>query len=272
VRRLQGHMALRRSCCAVNVRCLNKGVCTMLLHECATNGRRLLPALALTAAISASAQSPLETLPNNYKLDMENQWVRVIRVHYAPHEKVPVHDHAEGPVVYVYLTDGGPVRFQHFTPREVLAIRPATKQGGFRMHHALVERHSVENMSDTPSDFLRVQLKALSSTSEIPDVKVDPPILSAGENLEKVEFEDENLRIVRSVCAAHKACIAREVLAPALEIAFTPIALTGNAARLGPITSQAGQVRWITPVAHEEARNPGAVAAHRLRIEFKGAR
>jgi hypothetical protein len=244
----------------------------MLLHECATNGRRLLPALALTAAMSASAQNPLETLPNNYKLDMENQWVRVIRVHYAPHEKVPVHDHAEGPVVYVYLSDGGPVRFQHFTPREVLAIRPATKQGGFRMHHALVERHSVENTSDIPSDFLRVELKALSSTSQIPDVKVDPPTLSVGENLEEVEFEDENLRVVRSVCAAHKACIARKVLSPALEIAFTPVALTRNAARLARITSQAGQVRWITPVAHEEARNLGTVAAHRLRFEFKGAR
>jgi hypothetical protein len=245
----------------------------MLRHERAMNGRRLLPALVLTVATSASAQNPLETLPNNYKLDMENQWVRVIRVHYAPNEKVPVHDHAEGPVVYVYLTDGGPVRFQHFTPREVLAIRPATKQGGFRMHHALVERHSVENVSDIPSDFLRVELKALSSTTQIPDVKVDPPVLSAGENLEKVEFEDENLRIVRSVCAGHKTCIAREVLSPALEIAFTPVTLARNAARLGRITSQAGQVHWIAPpVAHEEARNLGAAAAHRLRIEFKGAR
>jgi hypothetical protein len=265
-------MALRRSLCAVNAGCLNEGMSTMLRHERAMNGRRLLPALALTLAMSASAQNPLETLPNNYKLDMENQWVRVIRVHYAPHEKVPVHDHAEGPVVYVYLTDGGPVRFQHFTPREVLAIRPATKQGGFRIHHALVERHSVENASDIPSDFLRVELKALSAATQIPDVKVDPPVLSAGENLEKVEFEDENLRIVRSVCAAHKTCIARDVLAPALEIAFTPVTLTGIAARLVRITSQAGQVRWVAPVAHEEARNLGAVAAHRLRIEFKGAR
>ncbi|MGH9642349.1 MAG: hypothetical protein ACRD3Q_07970 [Terriglobales bacterium] len=227
--------------------------------------------LAVIAAASASAQNPLETLPNNYKLVMENQWVRVIRVHYAPHENVPVHDHAAGPVIYVYLADGGPVRFQHFTPRQVLAIRPPIKQGGFRMHHALVERHSVENTSDLPSDFLRVELKALPTASQIPDGKFDPPILSSGQNLEKVEFEDDNVRIVRSVCWPHQVCNASDVQSAGIDIAFTQATLVQKDPKVECIKLQAGQVRWMTPIGKEEEWNPGASISHRLRIEFKVA-
>lgn len=227
--------------------------------------------VAVLGAASASAQNPVETLPANYRLLMENQWVRVIKVHYAPHEKVPVHDHAAGPVIYVYLADGGPVRFQHFTPRYVLAIRPPIKQGAFRMHHALIERHAVENTSDLPSDFLRVELKAVSAGSQIPDAKSEPPTLTSGENVEKVEFEDGNVRIVRSVCWQHEVCKVRDVSSAALDISFTPATLVQNDAAVTCIKLQGGQVRWIAPVAKEEYWNPGEGVSHRIRIEFKGA-
>ena len=43
------------------------------------------------------AQDPLKTLPNAYKLQFENEWVKVVRVHYEPHEKLPAHRaHADG--------------------------------------------------------------------------------------------------------------------------------------------------------------------------------
>jgi hypothetical protein len=62
-------------------------------------------------AISSVAQDPFKVAPKAYKLDFENEWVKVARVHYAPHEKIPVHDHAKTAAAYVYLNDGGPVIF-----------------------------------------------------------------------------------------------------------------------------------------------------------------
>ncbi len=44
---------------------------------------------ALTAVVSA-AQDPVATLPAAYKLVLENEWVKVTRVHYAPNVKLPV--------------------------------------------------------------------------------------------------------------------------------------------------------------------------------------
>ncbi len=41
--------------------------------------------------------APSQTLPPNYTTILENQTFRIIRVHYGPHEKVPVHDHPDTP-------------------------------------------------------------------------------------------------------------------------------------------------------------------------------
>ncbi len=38
------------------------------------------------------AQDPLKTLPNNYRSVFDNADLTVIRAHYGPHEKIPVHD------------------------------------------------------------------------------------------------------------------------------------------------------------------------------------
>jgi len=228
--------------------------------------------VALLAAIAtvASAQNGIETLPNNYKLVLENEWVRVVRVHYGPHEKLPIHDHTVAPAAYVYLADGGPVRFRHMEPYQSVNTRPPVKLGGFRMYPAVVERHEVENASDVPSDFLRVEFKTLSEASPSPHGRFPPPDLAAGQNLEKVEFEDKNLRIVRSVCAAHQACNSSEVLSGGLEITLTPTMLVQKGAKVDCVQLQAGQVRWVTSTVNGETWNPGETAAHRLRFEFKG--
>jgi quercetin dioxygenase-like cupin family protein len=71
--------------------------------------------LSVLAAVCVAvySQDPLRTLPKNYKLALENDVVRVIRVHYDAHERLPVHDHPKTPILYVYLSDAGPVRFKH---------------------------------------------------------------------------------------------------------------------------------------------------------------
>ena len=60
---------------------------------------------------------------------------------------------------YVYLNDSGPVLFKHVGKDSFSITRPATKTGSFRLFRAVQEIHEVENKSELPSDFLRVEFK-----------------------------------------------------------------------------------------------------------------
>ena len=68
---------------------------------------------------TALAQSP-QSLPPNYQTILDNPDVLVMRVHYGPHEFVPMHDHSAYPTVYVYLNDSGEVRIDHEPPKRLL--------------------------------------------------------------------------------------------------------------------------------------------------------
>src|SRR5688500_14857105 len=124
--------------------------------------RRLTVALLLlTASVAANPQDATVTLPANYKLEFENAWVKVTRVLYPPHAKLPAHAHTSLPSAYVYLTDSGPVIFRHVGGENGAVTRAPTVAGGFRVFRAVpVETHEVENTSALPSEFLRVEFKS----------------------------------------------------------------------------------------------------------------
>jgi hypothetical protein len=118
---------------------------------------RLMSLLAL--AIMARAQQPYAKLPRNYTLEFENESVRISRVKYFPGDKLPVHSHPSIPTVYIYLTDGGLIRFIHETP-QVTIVRGEVKAGGVRFNrNARVETHRTEYLGDSESEYLRVELK-----------------------------------------------------------------------------------------------------------------
>jgi hypothetical protein len=56
------------------------------------------------AAVPAMAQDPVKVDPKHYKLEFENDQVRVLRITYGPHEKSVMHEHPAS--VAVFLTDG----------------------------------------------------------------------------------------------------------------------------------------------------------------------
>jgi hypothetical protein len=117
--------------------------------------------ILLALAFFASAQQPYSTLPRNYSLAFENDWVRVSRVKYSPGDRLPVHSHPSIPTIYVYLTDGGPIRFTHITPK-VTIVRGEVKTGQVRFNrNARVETHETEYQGDAPSEYLRVELKTV---------------------------------------------------------------------------------------------------------------
>src|SRR3954454_21170560 len=60
-------------------------------------------AVCLFLALSASAQDAAKVDPKHYTVVSENDQVRILKVHYGPHEKSVMHSHPAG--VAVFLTD-----------------------------------------------------------------------------------------------------------------------------------------------------------------------
>jgi hypothetical protein len=154
-----------------------------------------LPIIILLFTVASLAQDPLKVAPQAYKLEFENEWVKVMRVHYSPHEKIPAHDHTELAAAYVYLNDGGPVIFKHIGLAYGAVTRPATKAGSFRLYKAIKEVHEVENTSEAPSDFLRVEFKTRMVDEKTLRGRFYRESGPEGENFQKIQFEDEQIRV-----------------------------------------------------------------------------
>ena len=230
--------------------------------------------LALSAGMVClvCAQDAVTTLPQSYSRQFENEWVRIVRVHYAPNAKLPAHTHTELATAYVYLNDSGPVVFRHVGAEYGAVTRPATKAGGFRLYRGLEELHEVENTSALPSDFLRVEFKTEPWEPRTLRGKFFREPYTAGENVEKVQFENVQVRITRVVVAPGQSVeLSTTPVEPAVLIALTPASLEGVQGTHAPTatTLTIGKERWVGPGQRERIRNVGATPAELLRFDFK---
>ena len=223
-------------------------------------------------AISGLAQDPFKVAPQAYKLEFENEWVKVARVHYGPHEKIPAHDHTKTGAAYVYLNDGGPVIFRHIGLSYGAITRQATKAGSFRLYQAVKEVHEVENTSDLPSDFMRVEFKTRPINEGTLRGRFYREDYPAGENFKKVQFENEQIRVTRLVCAAGKSLdLSTNSTEPALLIALSP----GRLNSIGPKSAKSrlsvspGKTEWIASSQERRLENSGDAPVELLRFDFK---
>ena len=166
----------------------------------------LLACCYLFFPVAVRGQNPYRVAANHYRLIMENQWIRATRVTYAPGESAPVHDHPKGgAIIYVYMTDAGVMRFRHVEddlPAHI-AERPPVKAGSLRLANGTAESHSVEYLGNTPSEYIIIELR----TSEHFAYKRLPPVaLDPAKSISQVQFEDEQIRVVRVSCAAGERC------------------------------------------------------------------
>ena len=222
------------------------------------------------ASSAAHAQDPVKTFPHNYSIALENSAVTVVRVHYGPHEKVGVHDHSKSPTIYVYLSDSGPVRFQHFEANSFALTRPPTVKGAYRVSPGRVERHTVENLGNTSSDYLRVELKQVALGGVQPFRGEAPASLTQSEDA--VEVNTPALRIERIVCAGTSPCAVKASAAPSLLVAFTPLQESASGAGGQEGALAAGAVRWLPATQALTMRGENDASADLLRILLPGAR
>jgi len=213
----------------------------------------------------AWAQDPLTLPGKNYTVAFENSEVAVIRAHYGPHEKIPVHDHTSFSTVFVYLSDSGPVRINHEEAgsTEAPVIRPPTVKGAYRVAPGIAERHSIENLGNLSSDFLRVELKQVSLKMKEPFRGRAP--LSLSEDADVVEFNDPQVQIERIVCVGAQVCAVKASAAPSLVVAFTSFSMTSEKTRMKEKV-EAGAVRWVSAGEGMSVVAEGDGVAHLLRI------
>lgn len=228
--------------------------------------------ITLIFVSSVVAQDPLKVAPEAYKLEFENHWVKVVRVHYGARVRIPAHDHPRWGTAYVYLNDGPEVIFKHVGSDLGAITRPPTKAGGFRLYKGRREVHEVENTGDTPSDFLRVEFKTKPAGETTLRGRYYREFYLSTENYQKVQFENEQIRITRIICAASQTVkLASDSGRPSLFVALTPGSLTvidlnGASTKLDV---QPGQTKWFGSEQPQSLRNLLASNAEFLRFDFK---
>lgn len=90
--------------------------------------------------------------PRRYKVEFENEQVRVVRVKYGPKEKGVLHEHPYNLVV-AYLSDGQ----MKVSPQGGEAVTVSYKRADVKYGRA--SKHVEENLSDAPLEIVVVELK-----------------------------------------------------------------------------------------------------------------
>lgn len=106
------------------------------------------------APAPAEKADPVLTDLKHFHLELENEYVRVIRINVGPHEKLGLHKHPDTKSVVAYLTDynvkvteaGGKSSQVSYKAKQVQFVDASAA-------------HQEENLSNSPIELIRVELK-----------------------------------------------------------------------------------------------------------------
>ena len=114
--------------------------------------------LLAVAGAPATAQDAVKVDPKHYKVEFENDQVRVLRITYGPKEKSVMHEHP--PNVAIFLTDGQARFTLPDGSTQDAAMEAGTTQwdpGG---------KHLPENTGDKPFELIVVELKGKAEAAK----------------------------------------------------------------------------------------------------------
>jgi hypothetical protein len=115
-------------------------------------GQRLVvAALWSVSAVPLFALDAVKVDPKHYKVELENDQVRVLRIHYGPHEKSAMPSHPGS--VAVFLTDA----HVKFTTPDGKTQNANAKAGSTQWEAG--GAHLPENAGDQPFELILVELK-----------------------------------------------------------------------------------------------------------------
>ena len=147
----------------------------------------LISFVALTfLPITAWSQDPLPLYPENYKVIVENDRVRVMDFKLRKGAKETAHSH---PAHVVYVLTGFKIRFTF--PDGKTAIRE-TKTGDVLFSEAVT--HASENIGNTDAHGLLVELKRPAAQKDAAQKTSDPNWLTAVTFIKGLEGKEEELK------------------------------------------------------------------------------
>jgi len=229
-----------------------------------------LPVLLAVTALWAQSLDPLVADPQHYTLEVENQWVRVIREHMGPNETMPMHQHPGPGSVIVFLTD----RHNRLTSPEGVGQELRNHAGDLMW--SAPSTHRSENLTSNP--FEAVQIEPRRSARE-PASATAPP--AANDKLDAtvvdsqhyhVELENEYVRVIRVSIGPHEKLQMHthpKTAAILVHLTDQNMRLTMSDGSIRASQYKAKQVRWVEPgIAHQD-ENLSDTPLQFIRIELK---
>ena len=202
--------------------------------------------------VAGVLQDPTKSLPDSYSVELENDHVKVIRVHYDAGAKLPEHTHPAGTTAYVYLNDSEGVVFSHVGNNNRSVTRPAVKAGAIRIAAGPEEHHTAENTSSTPSDFLRIVFKTDNAGVKNLRQRLAPT---------DIEWANKQMKITRLRVKPGQNLLIEAKNVPALRIAMRE-----GVKQWSPPPPD--MVRWLDKGTTEEFAVTGDFPVDIIRIEF----
>lgn len=147
--------------------------------------------LSLLLVLGLYAQDVVKVNPADYRVEIDNAWVRVLRVKHAPHAKVAIHEHPAN--VAVFLTDVN----ERLTGADG-KIQEVHRKAG-EVAYSDATRHVEENISDQPLEAILVELKPGAPKS--PPITLDPVKLDPEHH--PVPLENDRVRVLRTILEPH---------------------------------------------------------------------
>jgi hypothetical protein len=184
----------------------------------------------------AFAEDATKALPDAYKLQFDNDMVRVVRILYAPGVKLPLHTHTGGTIYYIYLNDSDGIKWVHENGR--VTPRPAVKMGSLRLSTGGEERHTGENLSTAPAEWLRIELKTIEKATR---QRIPRPDLDSSKSAIVVDHKSERLLIQRVWVVPGQSLTVDAVDRPALWVSLP-----------------SGETRWADAGTTETINNTGS--------------
>jgi quercetin dioxygenase-like cupin family protein len=219
--------------------------------------RRLL-IISIGVATLSVAQDPLQ-VSSDYKLEIENTWVRVLRVNRGPHGKTPIHQHPAS--VLVFLTD----YHQKVTDADGKVQEISRKAEEVSYIEAL--KHSEENLSDQSLEAVVIELKPRPAEYKPAPITLDPVKLDPEHHL--VSLENDRVRVLRTILEPHLKSPMHQhphyVVVYLTEL-HTTMKL-GNGKMVDNPRRQ-GEIAWRGALKHE-TENIGDRTAIEIQVELK---
>ena len=216
-------------------------------------------AVLAVAGTNATGQDPVKVDGTHYKVEFENDRVRVLRVNYGPKEKSVMHGHPDS--VVVALTD---------TQSKFTLAGGKSEDRAFKAGETLwtpAGNHMPENVGGKPMQVILVELKDGPAAGSMPAATDDPVKVSAKHH--KLEFENDRVRVLRGIIGPHE--ITGMHGHPANIVIFlTDVNVKATVAgKAEDAKGKAGQVSWREPLKHD-SENMSDQPLEVVIVELKG--